>query len=474
MVSPSKTISSSGKDFEKPLLSPEPVRLTPAWEENNLPNDELNLRGVTMDNAELEANPPRDRWKLVYLTLMLHGIGTLMPWNMIITAKSYFVDYKLAESYTHVNSTYGTYFLPTIGIASQAPNILFNWLNIFINLGGNFTSRVVWSILIEVIAFLFTVLLVMVDTSAWPGIFFALTVATVVILNMANGIYQNTVYGMAAKLPLQYTGAVVLGSNVSGTFTTIISILSQVFAPSARTAAIYYFITALFILLACFDTYFALPFNRFYRYHELIHEKKQKMKKSVDVHSKTPYWKIFKQTSPQLFNVFFIFFVTLAIFPAVHADIKLYDTANFIIPADYYMSVLCFLTFNVTAMIGSWLSTFFAWPGKRTLVIPVILRALFIPLFLFCNYQPKDLTRVLPVLITNDYAHWVIGASMGVSSGYLSSLAMMYCPRMVEPQYASVAGMFGAACLITGVGAGVLFSFVMPWIVSNVSFNGWL
>ena len=32
-------------------------------------------------------------------------------------------------------------------------------------------------------------------------------------------------------------------------------------APNIRTSAIYYFITALFILLACFDTYFALPLN---------------------------------------------------------------------------------------------------------------------------------------------------------------------------------------------------------------------
>jgi len=28
----------------------------------------------------------------------------------------------------------------------------------------------------------------------------------------ANGIYQNSVFGMAAKLPIKYTGAVVLGS----------------------------------------------------------------------------------------------------------------------------------------------------------------------------------------------------------------------------------------------------------------------
>lgn len=41
----------------------------------------------------------------------------------------------------------------------------------------------------------------------------------------------------------------------------MINFLAQYMAPNPRTAAIYYFITALFILLACFDTYFALPIN---------------------------------------------------------------------------------------------------------------------------------------------------------------------------------------------------------------------
>lgn len=80
-------------------------------------------------------------------------------------------------------------------------------------------------------------------------------------ISVAGGIYQNSVYGMAAKLPFKYTGAVVLGSNISGTLTTVISILSSYFASSVRTAAIYYFIAAMFVLLICFDTYFALPLN---------------------------------------------------------------------------------------------------------------------------------------------------------------------------------------------------------------------
>lgn len=66
---------------------------------------------------------------------------------------------------------------------------------------------------------------------------------------------------MAAKLPFKYTGAVVLGSNISGTFTSVVFILTKLYTSSVQTAAIYYFIGAIFILLACFDTYFALPLN---------------------------------------------------------------------------------------------------------------------------------------------------------------------------------------------------------------------
>lgn len=152
---------------------------------------------------------------------------------------------------------------------------------------------------------------------------------------------------MAAKLPFKYTGAVVLGSNISGTFTAIISILSSYFASSVRTAAIYYFIGAMFVLLACFDTYFALPLNvceliskmfvhpfcsafhyhfiykifqRFYRYHELMHEKEvEKARKLGGSSGRPPYWTVFKQAFPQLFNVFFIFFITLSLFPVVQS-----------------------------------------------------------------------------------------------------------------------------------------------------------
>lgn len=54
-------VSGEGHEKQPFLANTEPVRLTPAWEETNLPNDELNFKGVTMEQADLEMNPPKDR-----------------------------------------------------------------------------------------------------------------------------------------------------------------------------------------------------------------------------------------------------------------------------------------------------------------------------------------------------------------------------------------------------------------------------
>jgi equilibrative nucleoside transporter 1/2/3 len=52
---------------------------------------------------------------------------------------------------------------------------------------------------------------------------------------------------------------------------------------------------------------------------------------------------------------------------------------------------------------------------------------------------------------------------MSYSSGYLSSLAMMYAPgSQSNPQYQITAGMMAAAMLISGIFLGILFSSAFP------------
>ena len=54
-----------------------------------------------------------------------------------------------------------------------------------------------------------------------------LTMVSVMILNAATGVYQNSLYGLVAILPPRYTNAVILGNNISGTITTTVSVISK-------------------------------------------------------------------------------------------------------------------------------------------------------------------------------------------------------------------------------------------------------
>ncbi|KAL7741857.1 hypothetical protein ACLKA6_012074 [Drosophila palustris] len=452
------------KSEESPFISSKkPVTLNPSWESQLQSDTNGKGSGSVMSKIVASLQPPVDKYKLVFFIFVLHGLGTLMPWNMFITAKSYFEDFKLGENYTVKTETnYRGNFMQNMGFASQIPNVLFNWINIFMNFGGDLTTRIVYSILIEIAILIITVVLAMLDSSEWPGVFFWATMSSIVLINMCNGIYQSTIYGLVAALPPKYTGAVVLGSNVSGCFATIMSMLCATFFSSMRTSAIYYFVTAILVLLFCFDTYFALPLNKFFRHYEMISKQSEKSSGSK-TQLNVPYWQIFKKASPQLFNVFFTFFVTLSVFPAVHSDIKRSD--DFIIGEKYFTLITCFLTFNVFAMLGSLTTSWVQWPKPKYLVVPVVLRVVFIPLLIFCNYAPKDIVRTLPVFITNEWLYWIIAIIMSFSSGYLSSLGMMYAPQTVNAKYQITAGMFAAAMLVSGIFAGVMFSYLSPLII---------
>lgn len=49
-------LDGSNSEVEKAPFIAKPVRLTPAWEANNLPNDELNFRGTNKYIATLDAS----------------------------------------------------------------------------------------------------------------------------------------------------------------------------------------------------------------------------------------------------------------------------------------------------------------------------------------------------------------------------------------------------------------------------------
>ncbi|XP_064630332.1 equilibrative nucleoside transporter 1-like isoform X1 [Lineus longissimus] len=455
------------------LLNNEPVHVEPSWEAHHV------------EYQPKAPEPPADRLYLVYFIMVLNGIGVLMPWNMFITANSYFVDYKLSPAVnpnaTFVNESchgpqteteaheYQKNFISYLGIASQLPNVALNMVNICAQCDlGNISRRIIGSILIMIAVFVVTVVLAMVDTSAWPFYFFIITMISVVVINMATGVYQNSVFGLAASLPMKYTNAVVLGSNISGTLTSIIAIVSLASSPNPRTAAIYYFLSAILILLIDFDTYFMLPLLRFYRFYQKQSQEVAKKKAETQSPQCCPAGKLLsvvRQCAVHFLNVWLTFFVTLTCFPAIQVNIPKTD-GSFFTPEKYFIPVACFLIFNSFAVLGNLLTEVVKKPGPKYLFIPVVLRILFIPLFMICNYNPKY--RSFPVFIFNNYIYMTISILHALSHGYCSSLSMMYAPREAKEGDAGTAAMVAAFFLVLGIFCGVNFSLFIAWFTESI------
>lgn len=456
---------------------------------------------------------PTDRYNLVFIILLIHGVGTLMPWNMFINAESYFREYKLGGNITNATSSttttpidadieeYRKNFQSYLGVASQLPNVLFNGLNLLVNMGsGNLRLRVNLTLAVEAVLFTITIILAVVDSSQWQKGFFYITMITVVVLNMASGVYQNCIFGTGAKFPGSYTNAILIGSNFSGTFTSIVNLLSIWLAAEPQKAAMYYFITALFVILICMISYNLLPHNLFFRYFDRSGTAEEMnpfeleispadrdttarkenndvpdiLRQTVDAmvprpsdHEDSSFMgelmkkkRVFLQCWPQCLNVFLTFFVTLALFPAILSNIK--QSQGFF-SEKYFIPVACFLVFNVFAMVGNLISSWTTWPGKDHVWIMVVARFVFIPFFLFCKFVNKG--RKWPVLIESDFAFIIGNTLLALTSGYLSSLCMMFATRGLKAEDAPKAGMLAAFSLVLGILVGVYFSFLLTSIV---------
>lgn len=438
-----------------------------AEKDGPLLTNEDELKAVIKD---VEQPDCRDRYNLVYIILLIHGVGVLMPWNMFINANGYFVNHKLKD--TREDGTiktetrlYRDYFLSWLGLVAQMTNVLFAAVNLFCQFKrGSATARIVVCIIVILVMFVLTTVLAMLDSETWQGQFFWITMVSVVIINVANGIYQNSIYGIAAFLPFKYTNAVVIGLNLSGLVTSIIALIAEAATPDHRTSGIYYFLMAIFVLLVAFDSYFMLPLLPFFKHHvKVASESRREFVDEEEESYLTKYLIVIKKCWVHLVSAFLVFFVTLTCFPAIEAGIEAVNP-NFM-PANYFPLVTCFLFFNLFAVMGSFLAEFIRKPGPKYVWIPVLLRFLFIPFFLLCNFRPKR--RNIPVWFSNDYVYCAGSILMALSSGYFTSLCMMYIPGNVKEKYKGIAGMMGAFCLISGVFCGIIFTFPLIYAIEK-------
>uniref|UniRef100_A0A1I7TT16 Cyclic nucleotide-binding domain-containing protein n=1 Tax=Caenorhabditis tropicalis TaxID=1561998 RepID=A0A1I7TT16_9PELO len=426
------------------------------------------VSATSTEEQEIE-NVPRDKGRLVFIIILLNGIGVLLPWNMFITiAPQYYVEYWFTVNGTKTG--YANSFMTAMGIVAQVPNLAVALVSVANIIPGPLLNRVLYPLAFN--SLLIVTILVMViaqqptdDARPW---FFGVTLAIIMLMNGSNGLYQNSFFGLAADFPAQYSNAVVIGTNICGTFTSVLAILATVaFSTQPQTVALIYFSISLAILIVCLFSWWFCKRQAFYEYFVSKGNKARiaQAKTRFDIKQ---YIETLKYCWLQCLCVFLVYFVTLSVFPSVLVEFEPTTKSgkwNSVFPQNLYTGITTFLNFNLMAAVGNISATWFTVPGPRLLIVPCLIRLVFIPFFMFGNCLPD--TRALPVIYSNEWIFFFGNTIMAFTSGYFSSLGMMYAPRVCPPESAKLAGQLSALSLVLGITSGVGFTYAINAMIEN-------
>nr|ACI49239.1 hypothetical protein Csp3_JD06.005 [Caenorhabditis angaria] len=408
---------------------------------------------------------PEDRWFLVYIIFTLHGMGMLMSWNMFITiAPQYYHDYWFN------GTSYQNSFMSIIGVTSQIPNVGIMILNTIVVMVGFMMLRVVVPLIINcflIAALVFLAIFASPDNGdvTW---FYVVTLIIIMAMNLANGIYQNSVYGIVADFPDNYINSLIIGNNLCGVFTSVMSILTTLISPNdIKLNALLYFSISLAFMIICLASLWFLVRSPFYKYH-IEKGIEARYEEAVDNPSLAQYWECLTYCWVQLFNNFYVYFVSLIIFPAMMTDTPYFvkhPGDKSIFGDELYYAINTFLNFNLFAWIGSSAANYVQIPSAKYLWIAVIARTIFIPFYMFCNYRPS--TRKWPVFFENEWWFTIGCTIMAFTCGYMSSLALIYTPSRVPQRYQKLSGMLASIFLMLGILVGVASTPIIAYIVDS-------
>lgn len=452
---------------------------------------------------------PKDKYNVVYIIFALIGMGQLLPWNFYITANDYF-NYKLRN--TSLNETdwmtQKTYLQVTFenwfSISSMVTNILFVFLSTILLTLFSASLRMLSSLFTMLVIFILTTVLTQVNTDKWQMTFFVITVICVATLSSACAIIQASIFGLSAMLPPRYTTATMKGQAAAGLFAATASIITVgAGGQTPEASALAFFLTATVAVIVAIIAYLSLShtvFGRFYLYDyykvevdesDFANAKKTEDKEVEWQHSASseimlsvsgsmedenkcktkrktpPFLKIFWLVKTEAISVWLVFFVTLCLFPPICSNIQSVNTArNSLWSTKLFIPVVCFLLFNFGDLLGRIFTGVVEWPklGSRLLPFLSALRVIFIPLFLFCNIQPRN---DIPVVFNHDAWPIVFMLGFAITNGYLGTISMMHGPQKVENELAETAGAVCAFMLTFGLFCGSLFSFLLVSLVTG-------
>ncbi|XP_062892193.1 equilibrative nucleoside transporter 2-like [Mobula hypostoma] len=435
---------------------------------------------------------PKDKFFIVQIIFFVLGLGTLLPWNFFINSIPYFEDRLSGNISASRNGTEPIAdhwrFANWMTLLAMLPLLLFTCLNSILYPRVPQNARIAGSLFGILILFMLTTVLVKITME--PLAFFMTTMATIWFINSFGAVLQGSLFGLIGLLPAKYSSVFMSGQGVAGIFAALAAILAKISGVSKEATALGYFITPCLVIFLTIILYFILPRLEFAKYHfaksqqmpptkesntELLSSDENKSKEKIKgeaslisledgqdkVEKTSSLLKVFSKIWMTAISTCLVFTVTLSVFPAITAKVSSQmEEGQW---KEYFTPVACFLLFNIMDWLGRSITAVYMWPRRRVpLLVMVLLRVAFIPLFVFCNVKER-----LHGFTVFQHDGWYILFMIlfAFSNGYLVTLCMCYAPKQVSTRDAETAGAIMAFFLSLGLALGAALSFAIRMMI---------
>ena len=250
------------------------------------------------DGGDVVLPPPVDHNKTVYKIFFLQGLGMMFPWNVYITAQSYY-KHRFADTAHASNFTF--WFSTSFQIA----NIVGLALAVYYGSKFNMRFSVAFPMIVNCLVLVSTTSLV--ETNHMSAqVLFILTCGFVATCGVCTALLQLGIFGLAGRFPNVYMQAVMSGQGMAGIAVSLINIFTTISEPTSKanlsfddikeSAFLYFLIATIVVIvtLLSFNLMSYLDFAQYYafvdtqdeqnkRRHERLKAHRERKKKSKDV-----------------------------------------------------------------------------------------------------------------------------------------------------------------------------------------------
>ncbi|KAL1618286.1 hypothetical protein SLS56_010616 [Neofusicoccum ribis] len=433
------------------------------------PYEPLEGGSETPDGARIEEEEDKKAFSwLDYSIFLLLGVAMLWAWNMFLAAGPYFQSrFQANENILH---NFQSAQLSVSTIVNLGSMLILAKLQA----SASYPKRIMAALLINVVTF--TLLAIstrhFLDVSA--KVYFGFMIVMVGAASFGTSLCQNGVFAYVSGFGREeYTQAIMTGQGVAGVLPAIAQIVSVLSVPAGNLgdeeaaeessgSAFAYFMTATGISAVTLVAFFYLLSRRVSINHakgviDSIGDLRDVS--SGPVRETVPLLRLLRKLIWLSAAVFLTFAVTM-VYPVFTQEIKSVRPADsaprLLQPASFIP--LAFLFWNSGDLVGRILPAFpaLSLTSKPRVVFALsVCRVVFVPLYLLCNVRGRGAT------VDSDAFYLIVQALFGLTNGFLGSTCMMGAVEWVDVEEREAAGGFMGLCLVAGLTAGSLASFVV-------------